>query len=330
MDKRSIGRNGPAVNPVGLGCMGMSFAYGPALGDDEASALIHAALDRGVDHFDTAEMYGLGDNETKLGKALKGRRDEVFLATKFGPRLDPETYRPIGVDGSPQNVRRASEGSLQRLNTDVIDLYYLHRTDPDTPIEDTVGEMSRLVEAGKIRHLGLSECSADTLRRACAVHPIAAVQSEYSIFSRDIEDAVLPAMRELGVGLVAYSPLGRGMLTGRFDRETRPEGADDFRSMAQPRFEGGNYEANLALVDEIKAVAGRHDALPAQVALAWVLARGDYIVAIPGTTRVSHLESNLGSRAVALSDEEMDRLNGLADRVRGERYNPQGMAALNR
>jgi len=330
MTERTIGHAGLTVNPIGLGCMGMSFAYGPALSDDEAASLIHQALDAGVDHLDTAEMYGLGDNETKLGKALKARRGAVTLATKFGPKLDPETYRPLGVDGSPANVRASIEGSLKRLQTGTVDLYYLHRMDPDTPIEDTVGEMSRLVEEGKIRAIGLSECSSETLKRAHAVHPVTAVQSEYSIFSRDIEDSVLPAMRALGVGLVAYSPLGRGLLTGRFDAESRPEGADDYRSMAQPRFEAGNYEANLDLVAEIKAVAEGRGVPPAQIALAWVLAQGEDIVTIPGTTKMSHLTTNLAAQDIALSDDELARLGALADKVRGTRYNEQGMSAINR
>lgn len=330
MTQRKIGQSDLQVNPVGLGCMGMSWAYGSAISDKEAVELIHSAIDAGVDHLDTAEMYGAGDNETKVGQALKGRRDKVTLATKFGPTLDPETNYPNGVDGSPANVRKASEGSLKRLGVDVIDLYYLHRMDPDTPIEDTVGEMARLVEEGKIRYLGLSECSAETLRRAHKVHPIAAVQSEYSIFTRDMEAENLPVMRELGVGLVAYSPLGRGMLAGKFDDKDKPQGGDDFRSSAQPRFAQENYEANLKLVDEIKAVAETHGVLPAQIALAWVLAQGEDIVTIPGTTKLKHVETNLESRKVELTFDELDRLGSLASKVQGARYNEQGMAMINR
>jgi len=331
MSKRTIGKSDLNVTPVGLGCMGMSWAYGPGMDHADGVKLIREAIEAGVDHLDTAEMYGSGDNEELVGKALKDDwRDKVTLATKFGPLMDPETGFPKGVDGSPENVRRASEGSLKRLGVDTIDLYYLHRMDPDTPIEDTVGEMSRLVEEGKVRFLGLSECSAETLRRAHAVHPIAAVQSEYSIFTRDLESGILPAMRDLGVGLVAYSPLGRGMLTGKYDQSEKPKGDDDFRALAQPRFEAENYEANLQLVDEIKAVADSHGALPAQVALAWVLSRGDDIVTIPGTTKFKHVETNLAAQKVSLSDDEITRLGQLADRVKGARYNSQGMASVNR
>ncbi len=330
MTKRKIGQSDLNVTPVGLGCMGMSWAYGDAISDKDAVELIHSALDSGVDHLDTAEMYGSGDNEKKVGLALKGRRHEVTLATKFGPLMDPDTGYPNGVDGSPANVRKASEGSLKRLGVDTVDLYYLHRMDPDTPIEDTVGEMSRLVEEGKVRYLGLSECSAETLRRAHKVHPIAAVQSEYSLFTRDLEQENLPAMRELGVGLVAYSPLGRGMLTGKFDANDKPQGGDDFRSTAQPRFAQENYEANLKLVEEIKAVAETHGVLPAQIALAWVLAQGDDIVTIPGTTRLKHVKTNLASQEVELTPDELDRLGALAAKVQGARYNEQGLAMVNR
>jgi len=320
------------LSPLGLGCMGLSEFYGPATPEPDAVALLNEALDRGVTHLDTAEMYGLGHNETLVGKALAGRRDECVLATKFGPLRDPETGAFTGVDGSPANVRRAIEGSLKRLQTDHVDLYYLHRMDPDTPIEETVGEMARLIEEGKVRALGLSEASAATLRRACAVHPIRALQSEYSLFSRDIEREVLPACRELGVTLVAYSPLGRGILTGRWQGgDDRPAGEGDFRQGdSQPRYSQENFEANVKLVGTVEQVAERHGVAPAQVALAWVLSRDDDVVAIPGTTKRKHLESNLGALEVALTDQDLAELDGLADRVRGDRYNEAGMGMIER
>ncbi len=328
MTKRELGRSGVKVNAVGLGCMGMSEFYGPATERDTAVRFIHEAIAHGVDHLDTAEMYGMGHNEELLGAALQGGyRDKVFLATKFGPMRDPETGRINGVDGSPENCRRAIEGSLKRLNTDVVDLYYLHRIDPATPIEDTVGEMAKLVAEGKVRFLGLSEASGETLKRANAVHPITAVQSEYSIFSRDIEAKLMPGLRETGASLVAYSPLGRGMLTGRFTRETAAE-VLDYRSNS-PRFQGEAFEANLALVDEVKSVAGARGATPAQVALAWVLGRGEDIVTIPGTTKLANLDANLGALEVSLSDEERAKLDALAEKVQGLRYPEPQMALTN-
>jgi aryl-alcohol dehydrogenase-like predicted oxidoreductase len=326
--QRRLGRTDLRVHPVGLGCMGMSEFYGPAMDEDEAVGLIHRAVDRGVNHFDTAELYGVGHNERLVGRALRDRRDGQVIATKFGPLRDPDGTRH-GIDGSPANVRRASEGSLRRLGVDTIDLYYLHRMDPDTPIEDTVGAMARLVDEGKVRALGLSEANAETLRRAHAVHPITALQTEYSLFTRHVEDEILPTCRELGITLVAYSPLGRGLLAGKFTREDRPDGEEEFRrGEFQPRFQDGNYEANLALVETVKAVAERHDVTPSQVALAWVLDRGDDVVTIPGTTRLPHLESNLAAMAVDLSEEDREKLGELSGRVRGERYNEAGMGAV--
>ncbi|NJM35695.1 MAG: aldo/keto reductase [Rhodomicrobium sp.] len=327
MIRRHIGRNGPAVNAIGLGCMGMSFAYGPTLNEKAATPLLHAALDPGVDHYDTAEMYGNGANEQLLGAAFHDRRDKVFIATKFGPRFDPATNER-NIDGSPANAKRALEQSLRFLRTDRIDLWYLHRRDFRRPIEETVGAMAEAVREGKVRAIGLSEVTAETLRKAAAVHPIAAVQTEYSIFTREVEDEVLPACRELGVTLVAYSPLGRGMLTGSFSRNWKATGWD-FRESMAPRFQGEAFENNLALVEEIKRVAAELEAEPAQVALAWVLARGDNIVTIPGTTRLANLKVNLGAADVTLTKAQTARLDTLAEKVKGDRYDPAGMRTVN-
>ena len=332
MEQRRI--NGFTVNPIGLGCMGLSAFYGPPTEQAEAIKLLHTAIERGINHFDTAEMYGMGANEKLLGEAFADRRDKVRIATKFGPKfLFDESGKPTGttIDGTPENMRRAVENSLAYLQTDVIDLYYLHRVDPKVPIEETVGAMGELVREGKVRALGLSEASPETIRRAHATHPISAVQSEYSIFSRDIEDGVLPALDEIGATLVAYSPLGRGLLTGALTRDNKPGGEGEYRQAAmQPRFADGAYEANLTLVEEVGAVAANHDAAPGQVALAWVLGRGENIVAIPGTTKLRNLDSNLGAADIALTADEVARLEALADRVQGERYNETGMAAVNR
>ena len=306
--------------------MGLSEFYGPPTEQRMAIRLLHEAIDLGVEHFDTAEMYGIGANESLLGEAFSDRRDKVFIATKFGPVRDPETGAFTGLDGSRQNCRRAVEGSLERLKTDVIDLYYLHRVDPNTPIEETVGAMAELVSEGKVRAIGLSEASGDTIRRAAKIHPVAAVQSEYSIFSRDIEAAVIPACIEVGATLVAYSPLGRGMLSGRFREESLGEG--DFRSMT-PRFEGEALQANVALVGEIEAVAAAKSCLPAQVALAWVLGRGDHVMTIPGTTKLANLQANLGAYEIQLTANEQEKLDQLADRVMGDRYDEQGMSIIN-
>jgi aryl-alcohol dehydrogenase-like predicted oxidoreductase len=292
-----------------------------------AIKLLHEAIELGVEHFDTAEMYGIGGaNETLLGEAFADHRDRVFIATKFGPTRDFETGAVTGLDGSRANCRRAVEGSLQRLRTDVIDLYYLHRVDPATPIEETVAAMAELVSEGKVRAIGLSEASGDTIRRAAKVHPISAVQSEYSIFSRDIEADVIPACLEVGASLVAYSPLGRGMLTGRFKTETLGEG--DWR-LTTPRYQGEAYAANVALVDEIEALASTKSCTPAQLALAWVISRGEHIMPLTGTTKLEHLKSNLGSCDVELSDNEKMSLDALADRVMGDRYDEWGMASIN-
>ena len=327
MIRREIGRTGRQVNAVGLGCMGMSIAYGPAMETSAAVKLLHEAVDLGVDHFDTAEMYGLGANENLLGQAFHDRRDKVFIATKFGPVFDPATRSFATVDGSETNARRAVEQSLRLLKTDHIDLYYLHRRDTSRPIEDVVGVMAKLVAEGKVKAIGLSEVSAETLRAAQATYPIAAVQSEYSIFSRDPEAQVLPQCRAGGTSLVAYSPLGRGMLGGAFSREQRP-GEGDYRSAQSPRWQGEAFEANLALVEEVDAVAKARGVESSQVALAWVLAKPD-VVAIPGTTKLANLKSNLGAAEVVLTAAETAKLDGLADRVQGQRYDATGMTRVN-
>ncbi|WP_332766766.1 aldo/keto reductase [Phenylobacterium sp.] len=327
MIRREIGRTGRQVNAIGLGCMGMSIAYGEPMDKAEAVKLLHAALERGVDHFDTAELYGFGANEELLGEAFHDRRDQAFIATKFGPVGDLATRTVRGVDGSEANMRRAVEQSLRLLRTDHIDLYYLHRKDPARPIEETVGAMAKLVAEGKIGAIGLSEVNAETLRRAQAVAPIAAVQWEYSIFTRDIEREVLPHCWETGVSVVAYSPLGRGMLTGAFSREVRPEG-QDYRAVVSPRFQGDAYEANIALVDEIERLAKARDATPSQIALAWVLATKPNVVVIPGTTKLANLESNLKAAELQLTPAETASLDGLADKVQGTRYDERGMTLV--
>jgi aryl-alcohol dehydrogenase-like predicted oxidoreductase len=306
----------------------MSAYYGAPMDEADGVALLHAAIDRGVDHFDTAEMYGFGANERLLGAAFHDRRDKVFIATKWGPVGDPKTNLPIGYDGSETNARRAVEASLRYLRTDHIDLYYLHRKDPARPIEESVEAMAKLVQEGKVRAIGLSEVSAETLRKAHSIHPVAAVQSEYSLFTRDYEADVIPACRELGVTFVAYSPLGRGMLTGSFSKDWAPDGPD-FRAGMAPRFAGEALDANLALVAEIQALAVAKGVSAGQIALAWVLSRGEHIVAIPGTTKLANLEANLAAADVRLSADEAGRLDGLAARVQGQRYNERGMGAVN-
>jgi aryl-alcohol dehydrogenase-like predicted oxidoreductase len=286
METRSLGRQGLEVSALGLGCMGMSEFYGPS-DEDEAATVIRRTLDLGVTFLDTADMYGPFTNERLVGRAVSGRRDEVVVATKFGNVRGSNGER-LGIRGDPAYVRQACDASLERLGVEAIDLYYQHRVDPDTPIEDTVGAMAELVAAGKVRHLGLSEAAPDTIRRANAVHPIAALQTEYSIWTRDPEDEILPTVRDLGIGFVAYSPLGRGFLSGRFPS---PEDLDpdDFRRQ-NPRFQGENFQRNLDLVERVRAVAEGKEITPAQLALAWVLSRGDEIVPIPGTKRVRYLE----------------------------------------
>jgi aryl-alcohol dehydrogenase-like predicted oxidoreductase len=316
METRKIGNQGLAAGAIGLGCMGMTHAYGA--GDEaESIATVHRALDCGVTLLDTAEVYGPHTNEELVGRAIRGRRHQVVLATKFGIMSGAGSTR---LDGSPANAKRAVEGSLQRLGVDVIDLYYLHRKDPQVPIEETVGAMKELVEAGKVRFLGLSEVGAQTIRRANQVHPISAVQSEYSLWERGIEESILPAMRELGVGLVPFSPLGRGYLTGAF-QSSSVFGEGDFRRNL-PRFDNEHMAANQKLVDTVKAVAALNGATPAQIALAWVLAVAPEAVPIPGTKRRAYLDDNLGAVNVHLTAEDMAELNQLASMAVGERYSP--------
>jgi len=327
MQKRRLGNTEREFPTIGLGCMGLSEFYGPPMEQSAAIRLLHGAIELGVVHFDTAEMYGIGGaNETLLGEAFADRRDRVFIATKFGPTRNFETGEFTGLDGSRESCRRAVEGSLRRLRTDVIDLYYLHRVDPATPIEETVAAMAELVAEGKVRAIGLSEASGETIRRAAKIHPISAVQSEYSIFSRDIEADVIPSCLDVGASLVAYSPLGRGMLTGRFKTESLGKG--DWR-LTTPRFQGEAYAANVALVDEIEAVASTKSCTPAQVALAWVIGRGEHVMILTGTTKLENLKSNLGTYEVELSDDEQTTLDALADRVMGDRYDEWGMASIN-
>jgi aryl-alcohol dehydrogenase-like predicted oxidoreductase len=326
MQQRRLGQ-GLSVSALGLGCMGMSQSYGP--GDDtESIATIHRALDLGVTFLDTADMYGPFTNEQLVGKAIAGRRDEVVLATKFGNERRPDGSF-VGVNGHPEYVRRACDASLQRLGVDVIDVYYQHRVDPAVPVEDTWGAMSELVAAGKVRHLGISEAAPATVRRAHAVHPITAGQYEYSLFTRDIEENLMPALRELGIGLVAYSPLGRGWLAGAV---TSPDqfGPGDFRR-GHPRFAGENFEANLALAAQVREIAAAKPVTPAQLAIAWVLARGDDVVPIPGTKHRSYLEQNVAALEIELTGADMAAIETAAPRgaVAGERYRAEQMVHLN-
>ncbi|WP_329742234.1 aldo/keto reductase [Dyella sp. A6] len=329
MQTRTLGRNGPQVSALGLGCMGMSDFYGDR-NDAESVATIQHALDRGVSLLDTADMYGPHTNEMLVGKAIQGRRDQVFLATKFGIVRDPANPSARGINGRPDYVRAACEGSLKRLGVETIDLYYQHRVDPGVPIEETVGAMAELVQAGKVRYLGLSEASAATLERAAKVHPIAALQSEYSLWTRDPEhNGVLDACRRLGISLVAYSPLGRGFLTGAI-RSPDDFDADDYRRHS-PRFMGDNFARNLALVDKVKAIAADKGCSPAQLALAWVLAQGEDVFAIPGTKKRSRLDENLGALDVTLSKDELAAIDAVFphDAVAGERYSAESMTHVN-
>ena len=329
MQTRTLGRTGLSVSAIGLGCMGMSEFYDPKLqNDDESIGVIHRYLDAGGNFLDTADMYGVGRNEVLVGKAIADRRDKVVLATKFGNVRGPNGEFN-GVRGDAHYVREACDASLKRLGIDTIDLYYQHRVDPKTPIEETVGAMAELVKAGKVKHLGLSEAAPETIRRAAAVHPIAALQTEYSLWSREPEDEILGTIRELGIGFVAYSPLGRGFLTGQI-KKFEDLAADDYRRMS-PRFQGENFQKNMEIVEAIEEMAKKKNCTPGQLALAWVLAQGQDVVPIPGTKRAKYLDENLGATSVRFTPPELRRVEHLfpAGKAAGDRYHAAGMKAVN-
>jgi aryl-alcohol dehydrogenase-like predicted oxidoreductase len=330
MIERELGRSGLKVSAIGLGCMGMSDFYDPKQqNDDESIRVIHHYLDAGGNFLDTADTYGMGRNEALVGKAIRGRRDGVVVATKFG-NVRGTNGEFLGVRGDPWYVRECCDASLKRLGVDVIDLYYQHRVDPKTPIEDTVGAMADLVKTGKVRYLGLSEAAPGTIRRAAKVHPIAALQTEYSLWSRDVEEEVLPTVRELGIGFVAYSPLGRGFLTGQFKTfDDLP--ADDWRRH-DPRFQGENFQKNLELVKKIEELAAAKQCTPSQLALIWVLTQGEDIVPIPGTKRVKYLDENLGAINVCLTADDLEQIDAIlpAGVAAGSRYSELAMQAIDR
>ena len=328
MDDRNLGSQGLVVSEIGLGCMGMSEFYGTG-DEDESIATIHRAIELGITFLDTADMYGPFTNEKLVGKAIADRRDEVVIATKFGNERAEDGTR-LGINGRPDYVRKACDASLSRLEVDHIDLYYQHRVDPGTPIEETWGAMKELVEAGKVRYLGISEAAPETIRQANAVHPISALQTEYSLWSRDVEDEILPTVRELGIGFVAYSPLGRGFLTGQIKSPEDLE-EDDFRRTS-PRFQGENFKRNLELVDRVREIATEKGVTPGQLALAWLLAQGNDIVPIPGTKRRKYVEENTAAVDIALTEEDLRRIEEIAPvgAAAGERYNEAGMSTVNR
>jgi aryl-alcohol dehydrogenase-like predicted oxidoreductase len=320
MQKRKLGKSNLEVSALGLGCMGMSMSYGPPRDKQEMISLLHAAVERGITFFDTAEVYGPFTNEELVGEALAPCRGQVVIATKFGFKIDPKERRQVGLDSRPEHIRQAAEGSLKRLKTDAIDLYYQHRVDPNVPIEDVAGTVKDLIQQGKVKHFGLSEAGVQTIRRAHAVQPVAALQSEYSLWFRDPEKEVLPTVEELGIGFVPYSPLGRGFLTGQINENTTFD-ISDFRNTL-PRFTPEARKANQALVDLLGKIAQRKKATPAQIALAWLLAQKPWIVPIPGTTKLSRLEENIGAVSIKLSPDDLREIDSAASKipVQGERY----------
>jgi len=320
MEKRTLGKSNLEVSAIGLGCMGLSFAYGQPVDKHDGISLIRAAFERGVTFFDTAEAYGPFKNEELVGEAVAGFRDQVVIATKFGFKFDPNTGKQIGLDSRPEHIREVAEASLKRLNTDVIDLFYQHRVDPNVPIEDVAGAVKGLIQQGKVKHFGLSEAGVQTIRRAHAVHPVTALQSEYSLWWREPEDEILPTLEELGIGFVAFSPLGRGFLTGKINEETKFE-KNDFRNI-MPRFSPEARKANQSLVNVLAKFAQQKKATPAQIALAWLLAQKPWIVPIPGTTRLQRLEENIGAVNVKLSPDDLREIDSATSKipVQGARY----------